>query len=229
MHKWASQPFRESLEALAQLALQETGALGFAYFAQDTSSSHPTRLAGGGSADFDFNAIVQYSLGQHGDREESVAFAFPSADSAAAARIRLDRIADAIRLLWSAGPVDAYRNLFQRLAGIEMQLIDSKIADRARGLLSANANDDPSDAIARHVEGVLRPSQARITLEHALAELEEEMEERKLMTEAKRILQMRRGLSEEQAHAELRLVSRKSRKRLKEVALQVIGRQQLSA
>jgi hypothetical protein len=215
--KSTSQPFRESLEALAQLALRETGALGFVWFANDDSN-----------ADRDSN-VVRYPLGHHAGHEQFIAFAFPSPDSAAAARMRLDRIAASIALLWSAGPAETYRDLFERLARIEMQLIDSKIADRVRGLLSENAADDPSDVIARHVEGVLRPSQARTTLEHAVALLEDEMEERKLMSEAKRILQMRRGISEQQAHAELRLVSRKSRRRLKEVALQVIGRQQLSA
>jgi AmiR/NasT family two-component response regulator len=73
----------------------------------------------------------------------------------------------------------------------------------------------------------LRPSHARLSLEQVLTELEEEMEERRLVAEAKRCLQTKRGITEEQAHAELRTVSRKSRKKLKDVALQIIDLQQI--
>jgi AmiR/NasT family two-component response regulator len=60
-----------------------------------------------------------------------------------------------------------------------------------------------------------------------LSELEDEIDERRLMAEAKQILQAVDRLSEEQAHTRLRVMSRKSRKRLKEVAQQVIQDQRL--
>jgi len=59
----------------------------------------------------------------------------------------------------------------------------------------------------------------------AVSELEQEIEERRLAGQAKQILQTIQGISEEQSHAQLRLLSRKSRRRLKEVAEQVIREQ----
>ncbi|MEQ1884978.1 MAG: ANTAR domain-containing protein [Bryobacteraceae bacterium] len=227
MHRWNSRPFRGSLEALAQLALQETGAANYGYFEVDPTLGGKARLAGGGVELQGGSASVEYPLHHEGARDAAIVFTFATHEAADEARERLDRIVASIELLWTAGPVEVYQNLLQRLAGIEVQLIDSKIADRARGFLSAPAKTDPADAIVKHVEGVLRPSQARLTLEQALAELEEEMEERKLVAEAKQILQSELGMSEEQAHAELRVASRKSRKRLKEVALYVIERRPL--
>jgi hypothetical protein len=55
--------------------------------------------------------------------------------------------------------------------------IDSKIADRARGFLANETNSDPAEAIAGHVEGVLRPTQTRRILEQVWCELEDEIEE----------------------------------------------------
>jgi AmiR/NasT family two-component response regulator len=59
----------------------------------------------------------------------------------------------------------------------------------------------------------------------AVSELEQEIEERRLAGQAKQILQTIQGISEEQSHAQLPLLSRKSRRRLKEVAEQVIREQ----
>jgi AmiR/NasT family two-component response regulator len=93
--------------------------------------------------------------------------------------------------------------------------------------LTNETNSDPAEAIARHVDGVLRPTQTRRILEQVLSEMEEEIEERRLVGEAKQILQALHRVSEEQAHTRLRLLSRQSRKRLKEVAQQVIEEQHL--
>ena len=105
--------------------------------------------------------------------------------------------------------------------------MDSKIADRARGFLANETTFDPAEAIARHVEGVLRPSQTRRMLEQVLCELEDEIEERRVVAEAKQILQALYRMSEQQANTQLRLLSRKSRRCLKEVARQVIDEQHL--
>jgi AmiR/NasT family two-component response regulator len=51
-----------------------------------------------------------------------------------------------------------------------------------------------------------------------LVEIEQEISERDLANRAKALLQSRYGMSEDQAHVHLRLVSRKSRKRLRDVA-----------
>jgi AmiR/NasT family two-component response regulator len=74
------------------------------------------------------------------------------------------------------------------------------------------------DTIARHVESVLRPGQLAAVLEQLVVEIEQEISERDLANRAKALLQSRYGMSEDQAHVHLRLVSRKSRKRLRDVA-----------
>jgi AmiR/NasT family two-component response regulator len=68
------------------------------------------------------------------------------------------------------------------------------------------------------VESVLRPGQLGTVLEQLTEELEQEIAERELTNRAKAVLQSRYGMSEDQAHVHLRLVSRKSRKRLRDVA-----------
>ena len=80
----------------------------------------------------------------------------------------------------------------------------------------------PIEAIAHHVESVLRTSE----LENALFQLErdvaEQLAERRLTSRAKAVLQSRYGISEEQAHVHLRIVSRTNRMRLRDVAQAMI-------
>ena len=141
-------------------------------------------------------------------------------------RPRLDRIAAAMQAIRTAATEaageDGYAHLVERLAELEVRLKDSKIADRVRGYLEDQTDADPTEAIVRHVDAVLRPTRTRILLEQALSELEEELEERRLVAQAKGILQARDLVSEGQAHSELRLRSRRLRKPLKDVARQVI-------
>ena len=138
-----------------------------------------------------------------------------------------DRIAATMQAIGAAAAEDRYSRLVERLAELEARLMDSKIADRVRGYLTDETASEPSEAIARHVETVLRPTRTRIMLEQALSELEEEIEERRLVGEAKQIMQASDSVSEEQAHIELRLRSRKSRKPLKDVARQLIESRRL--
>jgi AmiR/NasT family two-component response regulator len=128
--------------------------------------------------------------------------------------------------IWTAAAADRYADLVERVANLEARLVDSKIADRVRGYLADGIDSDPSEAIARHVETVLRPTRARVLLEQVASELEEEIEERRLVGQAKRIIQARDSVSEEQAYTELRLRSRKSRKPLKDIARLVIEKRQ---
>jgi AmiR/NasT family two-component response regulator len=167
---------------------------------------------------------VEYPLRTNEAINASVAFAFGTEAEAAQSRPHLDRIAATVQTIWAAA-AERYSDLIDRIANSETRLMDSKISERARGFLTNHADTDPATVLARHVDGVLRPTQTRRMLEQILSELEQEIEERQLAARAKQILQALHGISEEQAHAQLRLVSRKSRKRLKEVAQQVIREQ----
>jgi AmiR/NasT family two-component response regulator len=55
-------------------------------------------------------------------------------------------------------------------------------------------------------------------IEQLTQDIEQDIAERELANRAKAVLQSRYGMSEDQAHVHLRLVSRKSRKRLSDVA-----------
>ncbi len=232
MGTWETKAFRNSLETLAQIALGETGAQGYAFFERSGSSGALILLAGGGgiipqvAPPARTPPLVEYPLLTNGAINASVAFAFGTEPEAEQSRPHLDRIAATVQTIWEAGAAaERYSDLIDRVADLETRLMDSKIADRARGFLTNHADSDPATVLARHVDGVLRPTQTRRMLEQILSELEQEVEERQLAARAKQILQTLHGISEEQAHAQLRLVSRKSRMRLKDVAQQVIQEQ----
>ncbi len=235
MPSWEAKPLQNSLEAVAEIALQVTGAQGYAFFQNSRETGTPIRVAGGGAVVSEVqpelkadgaHSLVEYPLGTNGVTSASVIFRFSNNSEAQHARPRLDRFAATLQTICAAVATEKYSDLAGRVADLEARLMDSKIADRARGFLTHEANSDPAEAIARHVDGVLRPTPTRRILEQVLSELEEEIQERGLAAEAKQILQALYGISEEQAHTQLRLRSRKSRRRLKDVARQVIEEQQ---
>lgn len=210
-------PFQNSIEALARLGMRATGALSYA-FLEKGCDARPCPAA---------PAIVEYPLRTDITIVASVVFLFGSEAEALRARSRLTRVAAAMQAVWSAAATEPYTRLIARVAELETQLMDSKIVDRAQGLLTDATSSDPTDVIGRHVDNVLRPTATSRFLEQALAALEDEMDERRVVGQAKQILQSLDRMSEEQAHHHLRLLSRKSRKPLKDIAQQVIDGQYL--
>jgi predicted Zn-dependent peptidase len=193
---------------MAQAAVRATGAQSFAF------------IETGGAAWNDATApgLVEYPL-----RENSaIVFTFGNDAESKRAKPLLDRIVAAMLAIGEEAAADRYASLASRLSDLQARLTDSKIADRVRGYLTDETNSDPTEAIVRHVETVLRPARSRVLLEQALSELEDEIEEREVVDKAKQLLRAVYSVSEEQAHIELRLRSRKSRTPLKEVAQQVI-------
>lgn len=228
--KTRPRPFQNSLTALAQVAMRETGAEGYAFFRNNPDARAVARLDASGAA-ISENAlagglagVVTYKLGTDG----ILAFAFQDEGRVGQVRPQLDRIAETIDAVWSAAQTAGrYSELASEVADLEVRLMDSKIADRVRGFLSNRGDSSPVEAIARHVDGVLRPASTGRVLEQLSRELEEEVEERRLTNRAKAILQSVHGMSEEQAHAHLRLTSRKTRRKLKDVAVDLIERHPL--
>ena len=220
-------PFENSLRALAQVAVRETGADGFAFFRVNPETSSAVRFEAGGTPISEgavaggntHPRLAAYTLANDG----MVVFTFPDETGVASARSRLDRVAGAIQAVWSAARSSGrYAQLANQVADLEVCLLDSKIADRVRGMLGSGGASDTLEAIAIHVEGILRPDSTRLTLERISRELEDEMEERRVTNRAKAILQSVHGMSEEQAHIYLRQSSRRTRKRLKDVAIDLI-------
>lgn len=119
--------------------------------------------------------------------------------------------------------IQTYSGQAARIGEMEAELIDSKIASRAEGLLKEWRLDREAIGILEaHLDGVLRPTEFSTMLERAAKELVEEIAERKLTTQAKAMLQSVYSMSEEEAYLHLRTISRKTRRPLKEVARDLI-------
>jgi AmiR/NasT family two-component response regulator len=142
-------------------------------------------------------------------------------EAARSVQERFDALMEAVRRRERA--TQSYAQQAARVAELEVELLHAKIASRAGGLLEDGARDgDVIGAIESHVEGVLRPNEFGTMLERTLFQLEDEIVERRLMAQAKEMLQRAYSMSEEQAHLHLRMLSRKSRRPQKEVARALI-------
>jgi len=106
-----TEPFVNSVCALARLAMRETGAAGFAFFRKDAESAGFLRQAGCGAliAGDDLHAalVARYPLEGAEGSDGVLAFAFPDGALLEHARPRLDRMAAAIGAVWAAAPVSA--------------------------------------------------------------------------------------------------------------------------
>ena len=216
-------PFQNSLRALAQFALNDTRAEGYAFFRGGREGETLIRDDSFGADisedDIAMERVVTFRFGHDG----ILAFSFPDEATLRQARPQLDRVMLSIEAVWLAAQTSGrFSELANEVADLEVRLMDSKIADRVRGFLDSREEANPVEAIARHVEGILRPHSAERVLEQMSKELEAEVEERRLTNRAKVILQNAHGISEEQAHIHLRQTSRKTRRKLKDVALHVI-------
>lgn len=217
-----------SLQPLALIALKETGADGYSIYQLDPQTEErELKFAWGTSvpeAEQAGLALDSFPLRVGDDVTGLLVFVFRGKTISPSARAVLERIVKTIEEVWrlSALP-DAYARAAARIGELETELADSKIADRARGLLANSfLPSDAIDTIVRHAESVLRPGELGTVLGHLNQEIEQEIAERELTSRAKAILQSRYGMSEDQAHVHLRLVSRKSRKRLRDVARDVL-------
>ncbi len=223
-----SQKILRSLHPLTMLAAWEAGAVGFVIHQVDPADGRRevTFSWGVAAPETGETGLTATSFPLHAGDEVTgiLTFVFRGAAISPAAQSLLERIAGTIEDVWSLSPLPAtYARNAARIGELEIELADSKIADRARGMLaSATAPRDVIDTMVRHVESVLRPGQLRTVLDEFTQEIEQELSERELANQAKAILQSRYGMSEDQAHVHLRLVSRKSRKRLRDVAREVI-------
>jgi hypothetical protein len=212
--------------------MRHTGADGYAYFERDPELGTFRGLIAGGDAigEACFGEgphppnLIRYPLHGDGKIDGFIAFTFADSRDASRARTELDAIVGTIASVWAASETARlYRDLIGRVNELETRLLDSKIADRVSGFLVGGSKSEVVGAIAQHVDGVLRPTQTRRVLETIVRELEGEVEGRKIATLAKGILQGTAGMTEEEAHAHLRALSRRSRRPLRAVALELIA------
>jgi ANTAR domain len=226
--------FPRSVQSLAQLALRETRADGFAIYELDRGGGPVLKSSGGFQIpgnEAEGPGVVAFPLRIGDGVSGRLSFFFCNASIGASTRLLLEKIAQTVESVWrfSRAP-ERYTEIAQRIGELEVELADAKIADRASGLLqNAAASSGPIDAIARHVESVLRPSEIESMLAQFEHDLVEQLAERQLTSQAKALLQSRYGMSEEQAHAHLRVLSRTTRRRLKDVAQALIENPVLDA
>jgi hypothetical protein len=223
-----SEKIPRSLHPLTMLAAREAGAAGFAiHQINPADGRREVKFSWGVAvpeAGETGHTAISFPLHAGDEVTGILTFVFHGAAIAPDAQSLLERIVGPIEEVWRLSLVPAtYARNAARIGELETELADSKIADRARGILaSATPPRDAIDTMVKHVESVLRPGQLRTVLDQLTQEIEQEISERELANQAKAILQRRYGMSEDQAHVHLRLVSRKSRKRLRDVARDVI-------
>jgi len=221
---WQSERLPQSLQPLAEIAVNDARAAGYAIFQMDSASGLPVlKLARGAPVPESPGSgfVVDSFRLQIGETVEGLlTFVFKGSRIAPVTHTVLQRIARAMEAVWRLTVIpSAYAQHAARIGEMESQLADAKIADRASGMLSSGAPPrDAADAIVRHVEAVLRPGPLGSAIQQIEEQVEREIAERELGRRAKAVLQSRYGMSEDQAHAHLRLLSRQSRKRLRDVA-----------
>ena len=213
-----------SLQPLALLAAREAGAAGYTLYSVDPATEARTVTLTWGtpvpkSTDPGFTVDL-FPLRAGEAVTGVIAFVFRGSTITPASRATLERMAHVIEQVWRLSLLPkSYAQSAARIAELENELADSKIADRVLGLLANGAVPrDAIDTVVGHAESVLRPGQLAIVLGQLTEEMEQDLAERELTNRAKAVLQSRYGMSEDQAHVHLRLVSRKSRKRLRDVA-----------
>jgi hypothetical protein len=221
--------FTRSMSALAELGMKATSALGYTLF-QRTPETRLTSVAGYGQrieaaelAAGNDQTLLALPLRGSGYSDGIAAYRFASMEARSRANRPLLLLGEAMQALWAVrGQESAFVSLARRLSALESQLIDSRIADRAHGVLTDDVAPPALERIAEHVRSVLESASTTRSIEQLLKELEDEIDERRVAAEAKAILQKTHALSEEQAYTHLRLLSRKSRRRVRDVARDIV-------
>jgi AmiR/NasT family two-component response regulator len=114
--------------------------------------------------------------------------------------------------------------LAAKVGTLDAELAGIKIAERTRGILTGGTPEPETiETLASHVEKVLDGRQLGSVLEQLLPDLEDQVETRRIVIRAKALLENRHGMSEEQAYFHLRVKSRASRRRLSEVARELLA------
>ena len=117
------------------------------------------------------------------------------------------------RLLSLNAEESRVHKLLAEAATLQWKLADSKLADRAAGLVATEIQQQVSKTLDSidHVDSITR----------RISDLRLELESRKHIATAKAILQSRHGLTEQLAYAHLHQTSRRTRRPIAEVAKEI--------
>jgi hypothetical protein len=215
-----------SFGPLALLMMRETGAEGYVLYAYEQRSSFPVRLSAYGldvpPCEHEGLSVARLPLRLQNREVGWLAFVFRAAAIPEDTRRLLERLARMFESIWSLF-YDPERviDLATRISRRQAELADLKIAERALGFLK-HPEPGAAETMALHVESVLRTRRFEAILDQFAGDLDDQLEERKIIAEAKNLLQSTQGITEEEAYSQLRLSSRRSRRRIFEVAHQLV-------
>jgi hypothetical protein len=216
-----------SFGPLVLLVMRETGAQGYVLYGYEPGCASPVRLSEYGveipANEQEGVSVARLPLHVQNREVGWVAFVFHTASVPDGARRLLDRLANMLESIASLfAPPERVIDLVIKISRRQAELADLKIAERAIGF-SKHPEAGSAETIAVHVESVLRARRFEAVLQEFAGELEGQLEERKVIAKAKKLLQTAHGISEEEAYSQLRLSSRRSRRRIFEVADQLIN------
>jgi hypothetical protein len=211
----------ESVLLLAQFAAHAAGAAGYSLFEEDSTNGPVARYASGPSG-AQVSSRARFPIRLDGRQVATLVFGFFENPISADKLALLNQVVGAIEAVHALPHATA--RVAARIASLDLQLADIKIGERARGLLAHQGPaSEAVEALVRHVEHVLEGRQLAALFEQLLSRLEDLVEERKLLMKAKAVLQGQHGMSEEEAYLHLKARSRSSRKRLRDIAQELIS------
>jgi hypothetical protein len=229
-------PLRQSAASLALFAMHAAGAGGFSLYELGPASDVQTlRFSQGepipqwfdlkprlGLHHRDGLAVASYPLHVEGVLSGLLAFVFRANEVSGEKLSILNRLAAIVETIQALPQITA--SLASRLSSLDVELAGIKIAERTRGILSRGMLDPGAiDTLASHVERVLEGRQFGTAMEQLLPDLEDQIATRRIVVRAKSLLETRHGMSEEQAYFHLRVKSRSTRRRLSEVAQELLA------
>jgi AmiR/NasT family two-component response regulator len=216
----------KSVAVIADLAVRHTGAQGYALYGPQPDLAEPAIAWG---------SLASASRGDYRLRADdrpagTLVFVFAADSDLARHREALGRIVKLVEsLLGLFHNRKAQLRIATRISALEADLAVAKVLERANGLLNAEPGTDLIEALDRHLQKVLASCEFQQELESRLGNLERRMAERGSTVRAKSLLQSRLGLSEQQAYGYLRVASRRRRKKMGEIALDILaGREPLA-
>jgi hypothetical protein len=204
---------RQTSILLARFAAHATGAKAYS-LSQDARRGLRRRQQ--------WSSIASYAIRVEEAQVATLEFSFDQDPIPEAKRALLDQMAAAIETV-QALP-HSIASMAARAASLDVELAEIKISERTRGLMMEQAAaEDAVESIVRHVEQIRDRCELGVIFERLLPYLEDRVAERKLLVKAKRLLQDRHGISEQQAYLLLRNRSRSTRTRLRQVAEETIS------
>lgn len=239
--------FQTSIQVLLNIAKEEAGADGYALYELDEGKGLLIRRFADGDWQDDIRTarkalleevhrqptsapdreepqIASFPLRGHTGLAGVLEFAFrPGRTISASHHDTLQRTASAVAaILRRTRTTPLVVRLAARVAGLEAQLADLKIAERAGGLARHHSRAGRAEVLEAHVASVLETSEVEDALALQLKSLEQKLDERRVIGQAKAALQRTLSLTEEEAYLRLRETSRRTRTRLIDIARKVL-------